>query len=156
MLKIRRVTDIQSSAWASVPSGCQVFLQLQPRGHYQTDEAASRNDWDSCPRSQRFTWLRTGQSVLSRLVVKDSVWPGDARGGCPLITGIGFLASGVTIRAWAVSLKSIPQPMTWQTEISVQISQQVWDTEFEIARGLRDVQNGIFSELISLNEALYS
>lgn len=60
MLKIRRVTDIQSSAWASVTSGCQVFLQLQPKGHYQTDEAASRNDWDSCPRSQRFTWLRTG------------------------------------------------------------------------------------------------
>lgn len=35
----------------------------------------------------------------------------------------------------AVSLKSILQPMTWQTEISVQISLQVWApeaTEFEI------------------------
>lgn len=50
----------------------------------------------------------------------------------------------------AVSLKSIPQPMTWQTEISVQISPQVcahrshriWDRLMEIEQDLHGFGNG--------------
>lgn len=116
------------------------FLCIQPKGHYQTAEAASRNDWDNCPRSpselQCFTLLRTGVgcSGAARWWKSLSDLETYGAGAWSLQELVSWLLK-LQSEHGAVSLKSIPQPMTWQTEISVQISPQVWApeaTEFEI------------------------
>lgn len=126
--------DIRSQPWTSMLLGCQIFLCIQPRGHYQTAEAASRNDWDNCPHSpperQCFTllWTGAGCSGAARWWKSLSDLETHGAGAWSLQELVSWLL-GLQSEHGAVSLKSIPQPMTWQTEISVQISPQVWAPE---------------------------